>query len=112
MAFKLTQTPTFKAEVTVSIANEKGTFDKSSFHAIFKRPPTSDLKNLYENPPGDVELLNKYLTGWEMTDSDTNEAVPYNKENLAALLEISSAPQAIAQAFFDSARGARTKNSR
>lgn len=112
MAFKLTQTPTFKAEVTVSIANEKGSFDKSSFHAIFKRPLTSELKNLYDNPPGDVELVSKYLAGWEMTDSETNEAVPYNKDNVAALLEISSAPTAIAQAFFDSVRGARVKNLR
>lgn len=110
MAFKLAQTATFPADVTVLIANEKGGFDKNTFKAIFKRPTTSELATLFENPPGDLELVKKYLSGWQMTDEDSNEAVPYNPENLAALLEITTAPPAIAKAFIETVRGARTKN--
>ena len=110
MAFKLTQTPTFPADVTVLIANEKGGFDKNTFKAIFKRPSTSELINVFENPPGDLELVKKYLSGWQMTDEDSKEAVPFNPENMAALLEITTAPPAIAKAFIETVRGARTKN--
>lgn len=110
MAFKLAQTETFKADVTVLIANDKGGFDKNTFKAIFKRPSTKELVALFESSPGDDDLIRKYLHGWEMTDSETNEAVPFNPENVAALLEITTAPAAVARAFVETVRGARTKN--
>ena len=110
MAFKLTQTPTFKTPVTVNIASDKGGFNKSTFVAEFKRKTCDELNDLRSLNLTNDELVRKVLVGWDMTDEDTGEAVPFNQATLGAVLAISSVPLACTLAFWESVNGARSKN--
>src|SRR3990167_11285250 len=110
MDFKRTQKPTFSTPVTVSIPNERGGFDKSTFVARFSRPSTDELKALREAGLTNEDLVRKQLVGWEMKDEDTKEDVPFNEIEVEALLQISPTPYATAQAFWEAVNGARSKN--
>lgn len=108
MAFKLTQNPTFKATVTVNVPNDKAGFDKNTFTATFKRLPVAELDEMrgQTNP----EVVRKVLTDWDLKDEETGNDVPFTKDMLEVVLQISPSPMAIALAFWESVGGARTKN--
>jgi Phage tail assembly chaperone len=115
MAFKLTQTPRFKAKVTVNLPNEKGGFDENSFEAFFKRVTSTEAEELRKVPGTPSEnahtIARKVLVGWELTDADTQEVVLFSQEAADALLEaVPNAAMAIALAFWESLNGARSKN--
>jgi hypothetical protein len=110
MAFKLTQSPTYKTTVTVNVPNGSGGFDKSTFVAEFKRKTTAELADLRSLNLTNDELVRKVLVGWEMTDEDTGEAVPFNKDTLGAVLAIAPTPLATTLAYWESVNGARSKN--
>ena len=65
MAFRTTPKPTFKQEVTVSIANDKGGYDRDSFVAIFKRASLDEQVELRKL--SNEALLRRQLVNWEMT---------------------------------------------
>lgn len=108
MAFKKTQKPTFTATVTVNIPNDLGSYDKSTFTARFKRMPES-LRKIW-GAMTDAELARTALVGWDMTDEETNETVPFTAEALEVVLDIAPTPHAIAIAFWETVSGARAKN--
>lgn len=108
MAFRRTQSATFKITVTVPVANEKGGFDKNTFLAVFERASTTDLAEL-RNLAND-DLVRRQLRGWELRDEETKEEVPFTKDNLDAILEIPPSPLYIATAFWEGMNGARVKN--
>jgi hypothetical protein len=110
MAFRMTQNPTFTTLVTVNIPNDKGGFDKSTFVAEFKRPTQDEITDLRSLGLTNEELVRKVLKGWEMTDEDTGEAVPFNQANLSAALQVVPTPLATALAFWETVNGARSKN--
>lgn len=108
MSFRLAPHPTFTGPVTVSIANDKGGFDKSTFTAKFTRPAASELPEARLMQHED--LVRKYLVGWKMEDTDTKEDVPFTPDNMEAALQITPTAMCIAQAFWEGANGARVKN--
>lgn len=108
MAFKRAVSPTFMTKVTVNVPNDKGGHDKSTFMARFKRPSTEEQEEL--RPLKNEELVRRVLVGWDLTDADTGEVVPFSAEELEALLAISPTPLATALAFWESVNGARAKN--
>jgi Phage tail assembly chaperone len=115
MAFKLTQTPRFKAKVTVSVPNDKGGFDENSFEGFFKRVTSAEAEELRKVPGTPSEnakaIARRVLEGWELTDADTQKVVPFSEEARDALLEaVPNAAMAIALAFWESLNGARSKN--
>jgi hypothetical protein len=110
MAFKMTQKPTFTTPVSVNVPNEKGGFDKNTFVAKFKRVSQDEAQELRELSLMPDELVRRVLVDWDLKDSETNEAVPFNSENLNALLQILPTPLATAVAFWETVNGARTKN--
>ena len=61
-------------------------------------------------PMKNEDVVRKVLVGWDLTDADTGEVVPFNAEELDALLVISPTPLATALAFWESVNGARAKN--
>lgn len=109
MAFKLTQKPTFTARVKVDTPNDKGGFDRSEFTATFKRVNMDELDDLRNLPQRDVQR--KVLVGWgnDLID-DAGQAVDYNDDTLAALLNIPPALAALTEAFWSSIFKAREKN--
>lgn len=108
MAFKRAVSPTFMTKVTVNVPNDKGGHDKSTFMAKFKRPSTEEQEEL--RPLKNEELVRRVLVGWDLTDADTGEVVPFSAEELEALLAIAPTPLATALAFWESVSGARAKN--
>lgn len=108
MAFRLTQKPTFKARVTVTLPNLKGGFDTSQFMGEFKRCTTDEILE-YEKDRA-LSFLPKVLVGWSEMIGDADELVPYNDENLHTLLQISNALIGVRDAFWDAVRKAPEKN--
>lgn len=108
MAFKKTQKPTFTTAVTVNIPNDVGGYDKSTFTARFKRMPESLRKEW--GALADRELACTAMVGWDMTDDETSEVVPFTPEALEVVLDIAPTPHAIAMAFWETVNGARAKN--
>ncbi len=109
MAFKRTTSPTFRADVNVPVANEAGGYDQNSFTAIFAHATSSELEELRQLT--NQELLKRKLVGWQMTDADTGQEVPYSADALAAVLQIPPTPMYMAAAFWEQINGARAKNS-
>jgi hypothetical protein len=110
MSFKLTQKPTYSTLVTVMVANDKGGFDKSTFMAKFKRLTADELQALREEGLTNEAVVRRVMVDWELKDSDTNEAVPFTDDNLNAALQITPTAYQTAQAFWECASGARSKN--
>ena len=110
MAFKLAQKPTYSTLVTVMVANDKGGFDKSTFTAEFKRLSADELQALREEGLTNEAVVRRVMVGWKLKDADTNEDVPFTDENLTAALQITPTAYCTAQAFWECASGARTKN--
>lgn len=109
MAFKMTPTPTFATLVTVNVPNDKGTFDKNTFMAFFKRPSGEDERKELSGLTHE-ELARRQMVGWDMKDEDTKEDVPFSKASLEHALSIFPTPLACTLAFWESVNGARTKN--
>lgn len=108
MAFTVAMTPTYKTEVTVHTPNDKGTWDKSVFWAVFKRHDVAELEEIRTLPQ--QEALQRVLVGWsELTDGDGRE-LTFNAANQAALLRIPQAQLALAESFWASIFKAREKN--
>lgn len=101
MAFKRTQTPTFPADVTVPVPNDKGGHDKNTFVAIFKRTTTDELRALQEQQLSDMDLVLDRMVDWELEDADSKESVPFSHEALKAVLQIQPSPKFIARAFYE-----------
>lgn len=108
MAFKMAQKPTFKVKVTVPVANDRGGVDKNTFVAVFKRTSTDELNALGEQRLSDADLVRDRIVDWELTDAETNQAVPFTAENLEALLQIQPTPRFVAAAFYENVLGGKT----
>lgn len=109
MAFKRAVTPTFTTKVTVNVPNDQGGFDKNVFEARFLRPMSIEEQEGLRKLQNE-DLVRRQLKGWKLVDEDTKQEVPFNPEELEALLAISPTPLATALAFWESVNGARAKN--
>jgi len=108
MAFKLTQTPTFSAKLTINTANDKGGWDRSTMMVSFHRATTDELKEL--SGLTGAELLTRKLSGWRELVDDSGNDVPFNPENLDAFLRLPEAVTAAATAFWHGVHKANEKN--
>lgn len=109
MAFRLTQKPTFKVEVVVPVPNDQGGHDKNKFVAVFKRTTTDEARAFFEAQITNEDLVRNRMVDWELTDAETNEAVPFTRENLEALLQIAPSPRFIAEKFFEQVGGGKAR---
>jgi hypothetical protein len=109
MAFKRTTTRTFSADVKVPVANDQGGYDMNTFKAVFEHTTSTEQEEL--RTLSNADLIKRKLKGWELTDAETKEEVPFTPENLEALLQIPPTPMKICVAFWEQVNGARAKNS-
>jgi len=107
-SFKKAENPRFASKVEVPVPNDKGGHDRQTFVAYFKRTDTDELVRLSEQRMSDAELVTDRLVGWDMTDADTGEAVPFSPEMLKALLKIQPSPKYIAAAFWRDVMGGKS----
>lgn len=108
MAFKITQKPTFSAQVEVYTPNDKCGHDLSKFTAKFKR---IDVKTLGElRKKGQPDVLREVLAGWDDFNDQDNNPVEFNPDNLEILIGIPEALLGLTQAFWNNVVNAREKN--
>ena len=108
MAFKIARTPTFKAKVTVRMANNKGGIDASSFMAEFHRADTEELNELNKLLP--KEVMERKLAGWSDLLDEGGQPVEFNELNREIVCKIPEALLALRESFWDNVVIAREKN--
>jgi hypothetical protein len=80
VAFIRKKVKTFKWPVTVEEPSDGGTFDSSTFDAVFKRLGRSEFAKLSEK--GDVQMLQAVLVGWDGISDEDGQAVPFSQATL------------------------------
>lgn len=108
MAFRVTKTPTFKANVTIETADEKGRTLKETVVAEFERPTEVQLTE-WEGAKN-VAVCERFLRDVAGMTDDEGQPVRYEGENRDALLSMPPATFALAAAFWQCARLGRIKN--
>jgi hypothetical protein len=125
MALRLTQSPTYKWPVKVTLPTDDGgaTF---TFQAVFRRLNQSRITELItasqakargeEIDPdldmSDLDLLSEFMAGWHDVLDDDGEQIPFDRANLSKLAELATAPNQILEQYAASLRGAKSKNSK
>lgn len=109
MAFKIALSPTYKRKVTVELPNDKGTMDKATFMAEFKRCDQDEIERLGQIPHQRA-VLEEVLVGFTDLQDENNQPVPYSEATKDALLKIPQALQGTAREFWLSVYRAPEKN--
>jgi hypothetical protein len=108
MAFIRKKVKTFKWPVTVEEPSDGGTFDSSSFDAVFKRVGRKEFSKLSEK--GDLQLLQTIMVDWDGITDEDNQPVPFS---LATLKEFVDDPywiRGVLKAYTETFEGARAGN--
>ncbi len=106
MAFIRKKSRTFKWPVNVEEPTDGGTFETSTFDAVFKRVGRAEFAKLSEK--GDLDLLKAIVTGWEGISDEAGKDIPFSIE---ALKEFADDPywiRGVLKAYtetFDAGRG-------
>jgi hypothetical protein len=109
MAIKLAQKPKFTVKnIVIEIANEAGGWDRNTMEATFDRVDTVEAKELAALEP--KEVLVRKMTGWHGVVDDDGQQVPFNVENLTALLLLPPAVAALNRSFWEHQVKARSGN--
>lgn len=108
MAFKLSQKPTFTAEVEVFTPNDRSSHDRSTFSATFHRITRDQLEDL--NKQKQVDVMRKVLAGWKNFQDENGAEIEFSQENIEILLSIPEALQGLTLAFWGNVLKAREKN--
>lgn len=109
MAFKITQSDTFRWPVKVSIPKDGGGYEVGTFDAVFKRLPRSESEALGEKVvAGEIEgidAVRQILVGWHGV-MDGDQEVPFSESNRERLLEVQGVSVSIFRVFVDANAGA------
>jgi len=106
--FVIALSETYRVPVKVETPNEKGTFDKSSFMAEFKRCDMDELDELRKLPQRDV--IKTVLVGWDDLVDLQKQPVPFSPATRDVVLLIPQAVLALIEAFWASIHKAKEKN--
>lgn len=99
--------------VNVLIAQDGGKSTRQTFKGGFKLLPQSEVDALLEAHPRDFDkvLLGEVLESWDgLIDADSDQAIPFNDETKAALVDLPEVRAALVEAYFSAASGGKRKN--
>ena len=108
MAFARKKVSTVKWPVKVEEPADGGTFDTSTFTAVFKRLPRSKFEKLADR--GELDLLQAIMVGWEEIQDETGKAVTFTQ---AALKEFADDPywiRGVLNAYTETYKGGELGN--
>jgi hypothetical protein len=108
MAFIRKKVKTFKWPVSIEEPADGGTFETTTFDAIFKRLGRSEFLKLSEK--SEFDLLKAVLTGWDGIEDENGKALPFSIE---AVRELSDDPywiRGVLKAYTDTFEGAKAGN--
>ena len=107
MALVFKKVTEYDWEVTVQ-SPDKGKFKKETFTAKFKNVGRKVFAELIE--AGDDNFVGTVLVGWSGIKDEEGNDVPFDEDNLEAVLENHYIVQAIIVAYGESMKGASEKN--
>ena len=108
MAFIRKKVKTFKWPVSIEEPADGGTFETTTFDAIFKRLGRSEFLKLSEK--SEFDLLKAVLTGWDGIEDENGKALPFSIE---AVRELSDDPywiRGVLKAYTETFEGAKAGN--
>jgi hypothetical protein len=108
VAFVRKKVSTVKWPVKVEEPADGGTFDTSTFIAVFKRLPRSKFEKLADR--GELDLLQAIMVGWEEIQDETGKAVTFTQ---AALKEFADDPywiRGVLNAYTETYKGGELGN--
>lgn len=101
------QNQKFKVLVQIPVPTEDGVVTEEAT-LIFRRAGTSAQSELLKQTTGDV--VRAQLIGWEGVADESGNEVAFTPEHLEGFLQIPTAVQAAAVAFFETNNAAKEKN--
>lgn len=108
MAFVRKKVTTFKWPVTVEEPADGGTFDSSTFDAVFKRIGRKEFGKLSEK--GDLQLLQTILVGWDGITDDEGQPLPFSNTLLKEFVDDPYWIRGVLKAYTETFEGARQGN--
>jgi hypothetical protein len=112
--FKIAQKPSYTALVNVELPGNQGKGKTVQFTAEFKRLSQTAIESVHERANAgelsDSQLLDEVLLGWDGVQDEDGNALEFNDDNLATVLDIFPTRPSIVRAFFASLKGAKEKN--
>jgi len=107
MALVFKKVTEYDWEVTVQ-SPEKSKFKKETFTAKFKNVGRKAFADLIES--GDENFVRSVLVGWSGIKDEEGNEIPFDEDNLEAIMENHYIVQAIIVAYGESMKGASEKN--
>lgn len=111
MAFRMALTPTYETEVTITYPTELGQYEKHKFFVRFKRLTQPELDAFIARKMSDREALHEVVAGWRWVQDDEGKDIEFSPQALDDALNVYPMQPTMVNAFFDSIRAAREKNS-
>ena len=124
MALRLTQSPTYKWPVKVTIPTDGGKRETSTFTAEFRRLKQSRISEIISSGQrkskgealdadqdlSDLELLGEIMAGWDDVKDDDGELIPFSRAALEMMSELPTVAGQIAEQWLESLQKAKAKN--
>ena len=108
MAFVRKKVSTVKWPVKVEEPADGGTFDTSTFTAVFKRLPRSKFEKLADR--GELDLLQAIMVGWEEIQDENGKAVAFTQVILKEFADDTHWIRAVISAYTEMYKGADLGN--
>ena len=114
MAFIRKKVKTFKWPVNVEEPSDGGTFETTTFDAVFKRLPQTRIREIWDliqaGELNDDELCAEVLTGWKGSQDAKGEEVRFSEKAKADLLNVPLVAAAVVTAWLESLAKGKRKN--
>ena len=108
MAFVRKKVKTFKWPVNVEEPSDGGTFETTTFDAVFKRLGRAEFLKLSEK--SEFDLLKAIIAGWEGIEDEAGKAVPFSIETVREFSDDPYWIRGVLKAYTSTFEGARAGN--
>jgi hypothetical protein len=113
--FKLDSTDTYTYPVTIEVVADGGRFSKSSFDATFKRLSRTQvaemMRQIRDGEMTDHGVAAAVLVGWKGVLDTSGAEIPFSEGARDQVLDVHPVCPAVIQAWADSLKGGKAKNS-
>jgi len=98
-----------KVKCTAENIVDGSRINKVSFSCIYKALPNSEARQVLQGSKdgdiSDLDIVNRYLVGWEDVLDDDDQPIEYTPENVESAMEVTAYRAAIITGFMQSMFG-------
>jgi hypothetical protein len=106
MSFTIKKEDTVAWPVNIQVPVDGGSFKTQQISVKFLLIPVGEAAELTEAAgDADAELLEHVIRDWDLVMDEEGSALPFNDENLRALLAIPYVRRGLLRAYFEAASG-------